>query len=171
MAVVSTWGSSPCSQLLGVMVSPNCFLAQQSLPDFQLEQGEELSAELRISASRESARQNHPCLLDPPDPTVGSGLQHGAVRDAGGPAQKKAVALLSPISLVLVLLPNASADLPFLFALMLGPGLKNINISLSADAASIWEGVWEAWETGGGLALPRGSPAPALLSPRWGNRG
>lgn len=108
--------------------------------------------------SQENAEQNHPSLLDPPDPTTGSGLQHRSVRGAGRPAQKKAVGLLSPVSLVLVLLLNASADLPFLFALMLGPGLKNINISLSADAASAasrsWEGVWEAWETGGDSPCP-----------------
>lgn len=36
--------------------------------------------------------------------------------------------------------------------------MKNINISLSADAASpasrSWEGVWEAWETGGDSPCP-----------------
>lgn len=42
----------------------------------------------------------------------------------GTSSGKKAVGLLSPISLVLVLPLNVSADLPFLFALMLGPGLK-----------------------------------------------
>lgn len=36
--------------------------------------------------------------------------------------RKKAVGFLPLVSLVLVLLLNASADLPFLFALMLGPG-------------------------------------------------
>lgn len=42
----------------------------------------------------------------------------------GDQLRKKAVGLLSPVSLVLVLPLNVSADLPFLFALMLGLGLK-----------------------------------------------
>lgn len=94
-------------------------------------------------------------------PHKGSGYQHRSMRGGGRPAQKKAVGFLPPVSLVLVLLLNASADLPFLFALMLGPGLKNINISLSADAASAarrsWEGVWEAWEP---------SPCPGARLPQ-----
>lgn len=86
----------------------------------------------------------------------------------GDQLRKKAVGLLSPVSLVLVLPLNVSADLPFLFALMLGPGLKT-NISLSADAASptsrIWEGVWEAWETGGTRPAPRLTCPSAAVSP------
>lgn len=125
VAMLSTWGSSPCSQQLGIMISINYFFRPStSCLTFSLSRARS-KRQVQTHCERCSSKPLRPAKSHYPIPAVTlccwCSFQHGVARDAcvcgSGGTSSGIVAspLLGLYFFGFLVLPfNASADLPFL---------------------------------------------------------